>query len=245
MFCRMMMALFAAGVLAGFSAGCGANYRNDAEKQFLKAAKKGDAEAQYRLGASYEFGAGAPVDIELAKSWYQKAVAQGHQKAIARMRVLAPPAAPSAEEAKSLRAAARRSGADGETLYRWAECCEFGYHTTRDRDAALRFYLRAEQKGYAAAGERVRALSDEMMPDDATVKRYHAAAKKGDAEAQYQFARCLEFGFRRKRNPAVARQWYESAARKGHSKARARLGWRTPRPNASRTARPARNGPGR
>ena len=241
MFRRVMMALFAAGVLAGFSAGCGANYRNDAEKQFLKAAKNGDAEAQYRLGASYEFGASAPIDIELAKSWYRKAAAQGHQKALARLRVLEPPASPSAEEAKKLRAAARRSDADADTLYRWAECCEFGYHTPKNRDDALRFYFRAERKGHAGAGERVRALSAEMMPDEAAVKRYRAAARKGDAEAQYQFARCLEFCFRVKRNPAVARQWYESAARKGHSKARARLGWRSPRPSRP----PARSGRGR
>ena len=67
----------AVGVLCG----CGERYRNDAEKKFLKAAKKGDAEAQYSLGACYEFGGAAPKDVDLAKKWYGKAAAAGNDAA--------------------------------------------------------------------------------------------------------------------------------------------------------------------
>lgn len=45
---------------------------------YTKAANKGVAEAQYRLGLLYSSGYG-PVeqDIEMAKKWYRKAAAQG------------------------------------------------------------------------------------------------------------------------------------------------------------------------
>ena len=152
-------------VLAGaFAAGCGDKYHNDAEKQFLDAARRGESEAQYRLGASYEFGGGAARDIELAKRWYRKAADQGHKKAAARLRVLNPPPPPTQDEARNCYGAARKG--DPEALYKCAECFEFGFHAARDRDWALRLYAQAAQKGNAAAEERVRALTAEMMPTE-------------------------------------------------------------------------------
>jgi hypothetical protein len=48
----------------------------------LKAlAEKGDAEAQFMLGATYYFGRGVNVDFKLAVDWYKKSAKQGHPKA--------------------------------------------------------------------------------------------------------------------------------------------------------------------
>lgn len=221
MFIRGVFAfvLALAGALA--LAGCGEKYHNDAEKQFLKAALAGDAEAQYRLGASYERGAGAARDVELAKRWYAKAKAQGHAQAAARLRVLTPPASPAPDEVKLLSAAARKG--DPDALYKCAECFEFGFYTEKDRDWALRLYAQAAKKGYAPAEERVKTLSAELTPPENMVKQFYAAARKGDSEAQYQFARCLEFGFVVKRNFNAAGEMYRRAAAQGHLKAQTRL----------------------
>lgn len=214
-----------------FAAGCGSEkYRNDAEKQFLKAAKKGDAEAQYNLGACYEFGGGASVNADLARQWYEKAAAQGHKKAKARLRILNAPKSPTEDEAKELRKAALKRDPDPKDVYRWAECCEFGYWTEKDRDRALRFYSRAAGKGFAPAKERAEELAEELSPSEAEVKKFRAAARKGNAEAQYQFARCLEFGFHVKRNIGAARELYRRAADQGHPGAMKALGRRPKQP---------------
>ncbi|HVR36948.1 MAG TPA: tetratricopeptide repeat protein [Methylomirabilota bacterium] len=44
-------------------------------------AESGDAAAQFQLGYCYDMGQGAPVDIEAACHWYQRAAAQGHARA--------------------------------------------------------------------------------------------------------------------------------------------------------------------
>jgi len=211
-------ALALAGVLAS---GCGDKYHNDAEKKFLDSARKGDADAQYRLGASYEYGGGAARDIELAKNWYRKAAAQGHRKAAARLRMLNPPQPPTPDEARNLYSAARKG--DPEALYKCAECFEFGFFTTKDRDWALRLYAQAAKKGSAPAQERVAALTAELDTPEAEVRKYYAAARKGNAEAQYRFARCLEFGFGVKRNIGAAENWYRRSARQGYAKAKERM----------------------
>jgi len=47
----------------------------------VAAAEAGDAEAQFNLGASYEFGLGVPQDYKEAVKWYRLAADQGHADA--------------------------------------------------------------------------------------------------------------------------------------------------------------------
>ena len=230
------MALFAAGVLAGFAAGCGGSYRNDAEKKFLDAANKGDAEAQYNLGASYEFGAGAERNVDRAKEWYRKAAGQGSQKAQERLRVLNPPKVPDADELKQYRIGARKG--DAEALFQLGQCREFGYHGDKDLDAALRFYDRAAGKGHEEAKARADVLAAKLAPTEAEMKKFYAEAKKGNGEAQYRVGRCFEFGFHtnpRKPNFSAARAWYARAAKQGHPGAMERL---NPKKPVKKPARP-------
>ena len=52
-----------------------------AMRWFFKAAKQGDAEAQYQLGRMYELGLGVKVNLKEAMIWYRKAAKQGHKLA--------------------------------------------------------------------------------------------------------------------------------------------------------------------
>ena len=213
---RALAALVCAGAV--FTTGCGdPDCRNDAERQFLKAAMKGDADAQYSLGASYEFGGGAERDIDLAKKWYAKAAGQGHAKAKARLRHLNPPDKAAVDK---FRTDAKSGDADAQFSY--GECCERGIHVPRDPDEALRWYLRAAKQGNGDAKSRIR----ELTPDRETVKKYLADAKRGNAEAQYNLGRCFEFGFQVRRNMDTARNWYARAARQGYAPAAGKLGRR-------------------
>lgn len=47
----------------------------------MNAAKQGDAEAQYRLGAMYSRGVGVRKDTAEAMKWYRRAASRGHAKA--------------------------------------------------------------------------------------------------------------------------------------------------------------------
>ncbi len=53
-----------------------------------KAARKGDAKAQYNLGMAYRDGTGVAENVRLAQSWLSKAAKQDHKKASAALRSL-------------------------------------------------------------------------------------------------------------------------------------------------------------
>ena len=61
--------------------GCGPKYKSEAENKYRAAAERGDAEAQFNLGACYNDGSGVEKDLRKAALWYGKAVEQGHEKA--------------------------------------------------------------------------------------------------------------------------------------------------------------------
>ena len=54
--------------------------------RFYREAEAGDADAQYRLGLSYEHGKGVPQDYMEALKWYRKAAGQGHAAAKAKIK---------------------------------------------------------------------------------------------------------------------------------------------------------------
>ena len=229
---RTAAAVLLLALTAGGVCGCGSKYKNDAEKQFLEAARGGDAEAQYNLGACYEFGTGgAPVDLDVAKEWYKKAAAQGHEKAKLRLKKLDPPSAAAVQEYRK-----RAKGKDAEAQFMLAECCEYGIGTEKDVWEALRNYRKAAKNGHAEAKKRYeelrKVLRREKAPDRAAVKRIFEAARRGDCEAQRQLARCYEFGLGVNENGAEAGAWYRNAnalkkcldaAQKGNVKAQYRM----------------------
>ena len=56
-----------------------------AEAAVRKAAKAGNAEAQFRLGVMYGNGDGVALDHAAAVDWFEKAAAQGHVYAAGRL----------------------------------------------------------------------------------------------------------------------------------------------------------------
>jgi TPR repeat protein len=58
---------------------------------WTKAALKGDAVPQLRLGEAYEQGKGVAVDLPAAKRWYADAAARGNAAATAALQRLGAP----------------------------------------------------------------------------------------------------------------------------------------------------------
>jgi cell division septation protein DedD len=81
-------AALAAPALADVKSGVDAWQRGDftaAVKDWRPLADKGDADAQFNMGQAYKLGRGAPADMKIAQSWYEKAAAQGHEPAQANL----------------------------------------------------------------------------------------------------------------------------------------------------------------
>jgi TPR repeat protein len=57
------------------------------EKIRIKA-EKGNADSQYELGCLYEKGDGVQMNLNIAKEWYSKAAAQGHNIAESKLMLL-------------------------------------------------------------------------------------------------------------------------------------------------------------
>ena len=41
-------------------------------------AQRGDVDAQFNLGQAYRLGRGVPINLALAKSWFERAASKGH-----------------------------------------------------------------------------------------------------------------------------------------------------------------------
>ena len=73
---------------SAYSKGLSKSYQI-ALKWFEKAAKKGDANAEFNLGQMYQVGAGVPRNFAKARHWYRLAAAGGSTEAKYSLNVLA------------------------------------------------------------------------------------------------------------------------------------------------------------
>ncbi len=62
--------------------------RNAIIQQYSEAAEAGDAEAQFEIGALYQYGRGVPQDYVRAVNYYSKAAQQGHIEAQSNLGIL-------------------------------------------------------------------------------------------------------------------------------------------------------------
>jgi len=125
-----------------------------AEAAVRKAAKAGNAEAQFRLGVMYGNGDGVGLDYQQARAWFEKAAAQGHENALITLAwMYANGTGVDADEGRArelyLEAAARGSAKAQYvvgTMYRFAQ-----YGVKKDVAKAVACYLKAADQGMATA----------------------------------------------------------------------------------------------
>ncbi|MCB1722466.1 MAG: sel1 repeat family protein [Gammaproteobacteria bacterium] len=125
-----------------------------AEAAVHRAAREGNAEAQFRLGVMYGNGDGVGLDYAQALHWFNKAAEQDHESALITLAwMYANGAGVDADEASArtlyLRAA-RLGSAKAQyvvgTMYRFAQ-----YGVEKDIEAAVDWYLKAANQGMATA----------------------------------------------------------------------------------------------
>jgi len=189
-------------------------------KRYLKAAKNGDAEAQYILASRYIIGLGTGQNPEQALHWYLCAAELGHAAACYQLGELY-------EEGDGVEK-------DETAALNWyRQAVALGSKEAAKRLAALDALQQLESgmtqgdpEAHYQLGLRYEDGEGVPRNHEQAVQHYRMAAELGHGEALFALGRLHErggwFGF--KINDSEAVPWYEKAAQQGHGEAQYRLG---------------------
>ena len=112
-------------------------------KALEKAAKKGDARAQFETGNAYLTGTTGKKDTETAAEWFMKAMSQGHEEATEKF-----------YSTYSKELEKRAKSGDAEAQFRIGECYYLGGQVKRDVEEAAEWLEKSMLQGHEAAKER-------------------------------------------------------------------------------------------
>ena len=124
-------------------------------------AEKGDADAQFNLGQAYRLGRGVPINLAMAKSWFERAAAKGHLDAETTLGLLLFQNGDQAEGLKWLKQAAEQGEPRAQLVYGTA--LYNGDGVTQDRMLGYAYVNRAAGQGLAPARDTLAQL-DQLMP---------------------------------------------------------------------------------
>lgn len=191
---------------------CGRHYSNgygtevNKEKAlywYEKAAEQGDTAAQFNTGLFYSKGMGTEKDEKRALYWYEKAAGQGHVKA----------------------------------QYNCGRRYHKGIGTKEDVQRAADWLLKASAQGHEKAAKECEELREEayqagrmlyLLQDkrkyEAALYQLEAAARLGDARAQYYAAVMYDEGLGTEKDRKKAIYWCELAAKQDYLEAQIKAG---------------------
>ncbi len=199
-------------------------------KHFRKAAEKGNAEAQFKLGNCLYQGLGAEQDQAEAVKWFRKAAEQGLAKAqfnLGNSFYQGAGAELDYDEAFNWYRKAAEQGL-AEAQYSLGICFYQGLGTEQDYAEAVYWFRKAAEQGHAIAQFNLgNCIGHELgaKRDDAeAVNWIRKAAEQGLAEAQYSLGVCYAKGVGVKKDRTESRKWYRKAAEQGFPEAQKALG---------------------
>jgi cell division septation protein DedD len=152
--------LSAQSVKAGIDAWQKADYAT-AVAIWRPLAEKGNADAEFNLGQAYRLGHGVPTNLAEAKTWFQRAAAQGHVDAETTLGLLLFENGDQAEALKWLKQAADHGEARAQLVYGTA--LVNGDSITQDPSLGYAYVTRAASQGLAPAKETLEQL-DGILP---------------------------------------------------------------------------------
>ena len=169
-------------------------------KALEKAAKKGDARAQYETGNAYLAGTPGKRDTETAAEWYIKAMAQGHEEATEKFYSF---------YSKDLEKRAKNG--DARAQFETGNSYFTGSIVTKNDNTAAEWYLKALLQGHEEATEKFYSFYS---------KDLEKRAKSGDARAQFETGNHYFTGVAVKNDHETAAEWYQKAMQQGHEEAK-------------------------
>ena len=199
-------------------------------KHFRKAAEKGNAEAQFKLGYCLYQGLGMEQDYAEAVKWFRKAAEQGLVEAQFNLGLCFYQGQGTeqdyAEAGNWFRKAAEQGLAEAQSNL--GLCFYQGLGTEQDYAEAVYWYRKSAEQGHAEAQYNLGVCTGKGLgtkQNDAEAFNWiRKAAEQGLPEAQYSLGVCYAKGIGVKKNRAESRKWYRKAAEQGFPEARKALG---------------------
>ena len=124
-------------------------------------AERGDADAQFNLGQAYRLGRGVPINLALAKGWFEHAAAGGHLDAQTTLGLLLFQNGDQALGLKWLKQAAEKG--EPRALLVYGTALYNGDGVTQDRLLGYAYVSRAAAQGLVPARDTLNQL-DDLMP---------------------------------------------------------------------------------
>lgn len=170
-------------------------------REFLKAAKNGDANAQYNLGLLYANGTGTEKNVKEAIRWYNEAAKRQHLNAYHNLGMLFETGDGVAKDIEKA----------GEF---YGKAASLGLKASRK-------YLEKNLKycGISNAAALAKQEVNQQRAADACL----LVASSGNTEGQYQTGVAYYFGTVSEKNPQNAKEWFFKAAQNGHVMAQFRM----------------------
>lgn len=194
-------------------------------KQFIVAAEKGHADAEYMLGKCYFFGFGVIPDKTEAFEYFRKAAEKKkanaqymlgvcYESGIGIDRDEAESGRLYQLAVKSFQKSAEKGDAEAQLLL--GQCYEFGKGTEEDIVTAYKLYSKAADGGNVDAKKIMRSVNTgkDMLQD----------ALQGNAKAQYMLGNIYQRGEGVLKDDSTAVKWYRKAAEQGNHEAQYMLG---------------------
>lgn len=125
-------------------------------------ADRGDADAEFNLGQAYRLGRGVPLNLALAKNWFEKAASAGHLDAQTTLGLLLFQNGDHAEGLKWLRQAAEKG--EPRALLVYGTALYNGDGVTQNRVLGYAYVNQAADQGLAPAKDTLEQL-DSLMPE--------------------------------------------------------------------------------
>jgi len=127
-------------------------------------AQRGDVDAQFNLGQAYRLGRGVPINLALAKSWFERAASKGHLDAQTTLGLLLFQNGDQADGLKWLKQAAE-SG-EPRALLVYGTALYNGDAVTQDRLLGYAYVSKAAAQGLGPAKDTLSQLDELIAPAD-------------------------------------------------------------------------------
>ena len=121
----------------------------------------GDADAQFNLGQAYRLGRGVPINLALAKGWFERAASSGHLDAETTLGLLLFQNGDQTQGLKWLKQAAEKG--EPRALLVYGTALYNGDGVTQDRLLGYAYVSRSAAQGLVPARDTLNQL-DELMP---------------------------------------------------------------------------------
>lgn len=196
----------------------------------IKAAKRGDPEAQFQLGQQYDFGQGIEQNDSQALLWYRRAAEQGHPRAQYNLGVMYTNGQGVTKDSRMAVEwyfkAAEQGFAAAQFNLGW--CYRKGEGVEQNESKAFEWYLKAAEQGESDAqynlGLMYRKGKGVEKSESKAFEWYLKAAEQGDVEAQLIVGFMYQEGLGIGQHDNKAVEWYLKAAEQGDSDAQCNLG---------------------